>query len=254
MTDLGDLLGLPPPQRPARARARCWACHHPVYVDQMVFGLGRCCAEKRGLLTRRWNLPAANPADAPTLFDRPEDLMDLEPFPQPRIDVTHLNRPDAHARVLLFVRDIAEDASAAMHAAAHGILPEVAEAAAAQWAGIVRILERHAPDPDGEHRFCSHCVAEAPRGAVPVAWPCTDYRDATTGLACGLPDQPAPDPEAPTNERQGDAAAARFWAGEVWRLQSGLADLGIAIEGPVSTAAVDTALRIIAHGRPGVTA
>lgn len=55
-------------------------------------------------------------------------------------------------------------------------------AAAAVIAGRRRIIERHGPDPDGDHRFCSRCVAEAPRGPVPVPWPCDDWRDAAADL------------------------------------------------------------------------
>jgi hypothetical protein len=55
-----------------------------------------------------------------------------------------------------------------------------------------------------------------------------------------------PAPAEPTNTCQADADAARYWAGEVWRLQTGLGDLGVAVDGPVNTAAVDTALRVLA--------
>jgi hypothetical protein len=65
---------------------------------------------------------------------------------------------------------------------------------------------------------------------------------------------PAAAAAAPTNTCEADADAARKWAGEVWRLESGMTELGIAVDGPVGTAAVDTALRIIAAGRQATTA
>ncbi len=179
--DLGDLLGLPPPTVRPRARTRCRACNHLVYVDQLVHGMGRCCAEKRGLIVRRWRLATTNPTDAPTLFDRPEDLM--EPYPQPRIDVTGLPPEQAHTRIVAFVRELGNEASLPV-----AVFPaEVAEAAAAQWDGTGRVLARHAPRPavvfplDAPHTepdVCRRCC---------TTWPCIDYRDVTAGVATGLP-------------------------------------------------------------------
>ena len=182
MTDLGDMLGLPaPPPRPARARIRCRACRHLVYADQAVFGMGRCCAERHGLIVRRWRLPTDPTPDTPALFDRPEDLMD--PYPQPRIDVAGLNPAAAHCRILSYVRTIALDSGTPMV----GVPAEVSEAAAAQWAGMLRIIERHAPQYPPTPGSCAH------RGCLDqdLTWPCPDYRDATAGLAEGLPAVPA---------------------------------------------------------------
>lgn len=179
MTDLGQLLGLPPPQRRIRARTRCRACHRPVYVDQLVAGLGHCCAAKAGLIVHRYRL-AARPQNGPTLLDHlPEDT--VEPYPQVRVDVTGLDPADAHRKIVEHARSMVSPPGSAFPA-------EVLDAANDQWAGIVAILERHAPlDLAANGIRCSHCSADQ----APAGWPCDDYRDACRGLATGLPTRAA---------------------------------------------------------------
>ncbi len=59
------------------------------------------------------------------------------------------------------------------------------------------------------------------------------------------PHSPGPEDPAPVNQCEADADAARRFAADLWRLESGLAARGVAVYGPVGTAAVDTALRFV---------
>ena len=188
MTDLGDLLGLPPkPGRPARARTRCADCHRPVYVDQLVYGLGRCCAEKRGLIAHRYRLPAGQQAGE-TLLDQLKETR-MDPYPQIRIDVTGLTPETAHAKIVAHARSMISDPTGEIAAAYPNGVTAVADDV---FRGLVGILERHAPVERTKHpeqpHFCGACV-ERPEFDGPSAgdWPCPDYADAARGLATGLP-------------------------------------------------------------------
>lgn len=178
MTDLLALLGIPAPRaRPARARTRCAdpSCGLPVYVDQLVFGYGRCCAEKRGLIVHRYRLPAGAQAGETLLDHLPKEAR-VEPFPQARIDVAGMTPAEAHAKILELAR--------AMVPPVPGVLPfgaDVVEAMAAAAAGLVAILERHAPEVDrASGPWCTH-------PNIGERWPCDDYRDAAAGFAVNLP-------------------------------------------------------------------
>lgn len=144
--------------------------------------MGRCCAEKRGLIVRRWRLTATNPTDAPRLFDSLEDLMAYESFPEPgpypeqlRIDVSGLPPADAHSDIVTAAR-AAIEADPEIIAKFPNGLTAVSNA---HFNGLVRILERHFPTGD----LCDHCT-----GLYGKPWPCADYRDASAGLATGLPE------------------------------------------------------------------
>jgi hypothetical protein len=189
MTDLGDLLGLgPAPPRPARARTRCGDCHRPVYVDQLVYGLGRCCAERRGLIVHRYRLPASQQAGE-TLLDHLPTEDRVEPYPQPRIDVAGLDTAGAHAKIVEHARSMISDPTGEIAAAYPNGITAAADDA---FRGLVGILERHAPVERTKHpeqpHFCGACV-ERPEFDGPSAgdWPCADYADAARGLATGLP-------------------------------------------------------------------
>jgi hypothetical protein len=187
MSDQGDLFaGVPLPARGrrARARTRCLDCTRLVYVDQLVYGRGRCCAEKAGLLVVRYRFPHQH-QQGPSLLDHLPEGAHVEPYPtSPRIDVAGLGPDAAHTKIVEHARAMISDPSGEIAAAyPNGITAATDDA----FRGLANILERHAPDPDGCHRFCSRCVAEATRGPVPVPWPCPDYRDAAAGLATGLP-------------------------------------------------------------------
>lgn len=185
MTDLGDLLGLPPARRPPRSRRPCRECYRPVYVDQMICGLGRCCAEQQGLIVRRWHLTAPDPT-APTLFDRPEDIT-MEPFPQIRIDLAGLPAAEAHARILAH-----HDAMSTVNPFIAAVIPEAAEATQDHLRGQRNILARHAPRhavivPDDWLLDAPHAIPDVCQHHA-TTWPCDDYRDAAAGLATGLPE------------------------------------------------------------------
>lgn len=191
MADLGDLLGLPPaPAGGGRARTRCAdeTCGRPVFVDQLVFGYGRCCAEKRGLVVHRYRLPAAQQAGE-TLFDHlPAKETSVEPFPQIRIDVTGLDPADAHRKIVEHARSMIADPSGEIAAAYPDGMTAATDDA---FRGLVAILERHAPvelskDPAAP-AFCGACVDRPAATDNVFAWPCADYRDAAAGLATGLP-------------------------------------------------------------------
>lgn len=190
MTDLGDLLGLPPPQAPVRARTRCAdpSCNLPVFVDQLVFGYGHCCAEKRGLIVHRYRL-AARPQTGETLLDHLPEETRMEPFPQIRIDVTDLTPDAAHNKILEHARAMISDPSGEIAAAYPSGITAASDDA---FRGLAGILERHDPRPgvlstgadDYSDARCSHCIELE----TSVPWPCDDYRDAARGLATGLPE------------------------------------------------------------------
>lgn len=187
MTDLGDILGLPAARLPARARVRCRACSHLVYADQLVFGMGRCCAEKHGLLVRRWRLASTNPAEALTLFDRPEDLMELDmQGTQPRVDVTGLNPAATHAKIVGHARIMIADESGEIAAEFPAGVTAATDDA---FRGLIGILERHAPHTYAADTSCVRCFNHAATGRDHlIAWPCDDYRDAARGISTGLPE------------------------------------------------------------------
>lgn len=177
MTDLYALLGVPAPRpgRPARARTRCTACHRPVYVDQLVYGLGRCCAEKAGLIVVRYRFPHQHQTGE-TLLDHLPEEHHVDPFPTARVDVAGLDPFTAHAKIMELAR--------AMLTPAPGLAPfpaEVVEAMTAAAQGLVDILERHAPHDDPTEVHCSEVWHSM------LAWPCPDYRDAAAGFAVNLP-------------------------------------------------------------------
>lgn len=197
VTDLGDLLGLgPAPARPSRARTRCADCHRPVYVDQLVCGLGRCCAERAGLIVRRYRI-AAGPQAGETLLDHlPAKESGVEPYPQIRIDVTDLDPDTAHRKIVEHVRAQISDPTGEIAAAyPHGITAACDDT----FRGLVAILERHAP----------YTIVRGTR-RVPICggdgpWPCPDYRDAAVGLATGLPVPGQPSDDDPDVETLHDA-------------------------------------------------
>ncbi len=182
MTDLGDLLGLPPARPAYRPRARCAdpTCGRLVFVDQLVFGFGWCCAAKRGLIVHRYRLPATIQTGA-TLFDHlPEEIPVLDPYPQVRIDVTGLTPVDAHRKIVEHARSMITDAARAAVVFPPGVLEAVND----QWSGVIAVLERHAPDDvPGRGIYCG----DQPHLERLTRWPCDDYRDVSRGLATGLP-------------------------------------------------------------------
>lgn len=106
----------------------------------------------------------------------------IEPYPQLRVDVTGLDPAHAHSTILGHARVVLAPQSGPT------VLDhETVDTLNALFAGVLRILERHAPDPDGEYRFCTSCIAEARRGPVPVTWPCKDFYDAAASLTTGMP-------------------------------------------------------------------
>lgn len=182
MTDLLALLGIPSPRpgRPARARVRCAnpECGRPVFVDQLVYGLGRCCAEKAGLVVHRYRLPAHTQVGE-TLLDHLPKEHHVDPYPQARIDVTGMTPNEAHAKILELARALVEPLPVVA-----AFPSEVTEALGATAAGLVAILERHAPS-DTALRVT--CCDHAPHFDRLEAWPCDDYRDAAAGFAVNLP-------------------------------------------------------------------
>lgn len=175
MTGQQPLPDLPAKSR-RRAKTRCAnpACNRPVYTDRLIFGLGRCCAENRGYLIRRWRLTANPHPEAPTLFDIPKDIM--EPFPQIRVDVTGLAPDAAHTAIVNQLAGVA-----AVNPILAEAVPDVVDASQDHFAGMGRILERHAPYRDDTGVYCTHEWHRM------IAWPCADYRDTAAGLAAGLP-------------------------------------------------------------------
>ena len=192
MTDLGDLLGLPPKPAPGRARARCAdpACGRPVYVDQMICGYGRCCAEKRGLIVHRYRLPARHQSGETLLDHLPAKESGVEPFPTTfRIDVSDLEPADAHRKILEHCRSMISDPTGEIAAAYPDGLTAATDDA---FRGLVRLLERHAPTHPTYPSDCEHHYSLG--AGTMYAWPCQDYRDAAAGLAvlaglaAGLPE------------------------------------------------------------------
>jgi hypothetical protein len=181
VTDLGDLLGLDlGAGRTARARIRCRACTHLVYVDQAIYGLGRCCAEKAGVVVRRWRLAHTEQA-GDTLLDHLPKEIPVEPYPMtPRIDVTGDAPRDAHRRIVDHARVMLTDPTGE-HAA---VLTPVSVACDDAYRGLIAILERHAPDDVLERGI--YC-GDNPHLRASIMWPCEDYSDAARGLATGLP-------------------------------------------------------------------
>lgn len=178
----GEIPGLPPAQHQTRPRTRCAdpLCHRPVYVDQLVAGFGRCCAENRGLIVIRHRI-AARPQHGPTLLDQLPGRTLMEAFPQVRIDVTDLAPRAAHTKIVEHARSMISDPSGEIAAAyPHGITA----ATDAAFRGLVDILERHAPMDYGT--MGAGCQHHGHPGAG-EAWPCDDYRAAAAGLATGLP-------------------------------------------------------------------
>lgn len=179
MSDLGDLLGLAPARRRPRARTRCRDCSRPVYVDQLVFGLGRCCAEKAGLIVRRYRLPAGQQAGETLLDYLPAKETRVEPFPQIRIDVAGLDAETAHRKIVEHARSMISDPTGEIAAAYPAGITAATDDA---FRGLVGILERHAP-----HLVAGEFTCDDHDGQP---WPCLDYRDAARGLATGLPADP----------------------------------------------------------------
>jgi hypothetical protein len=185
MSDQGDLFaGVPLPTRGRRTRQRvpCGAegCGRPVYVDQLVFGRGRCCAEKAGLLVVRYRFPHQH-QQGPSLLDHLPEGARVEPYPNAhRIDVAGLAPDAAHTKIVEHARAMIADPSGEIAAAyPHGLTA----ATDAAFLGLIGILERHAPGLATGYRLCGH----APHTEALDAWPCPDYRDAAAGLATGLP-------------------------------------------------------------------
>lgn len=189
MTDLYALLGIPAPRpgRSARARTRCRDCHRPVYVDQLVYGLGRCCAERAGLIVIRYRFPHQHQTGETLLDHLPKEAR-VEPFPQARIDVAGMDAPTAHAKIVAHAHTMISDPTGEIAAAfPHGITAAADDA----FRGLAGILERHAPTngalkPAGDYSD-ARC-GEIHDLEASVAWPCADYRDAARGLATGLPE------------------------------------------------------------------
>lgn len=177
-----DLLaGAEPARVPrSRGRVRCRDCRHLVYVDQLVFGLGRCCAERAGLIVRRYRFPHQHQVGE-TLLDHLPEGAGVEPYPQIRIDVAGLDPATAHAKIVEHGRSMIADPSGEIAAAyPHGMTAAADDA----FRGLVAILERHAPGLAIAVCLCDH----APHTDALDAWPCDDYRDAAAGLATGLPE------------------------------------------------------------------
>jgi hypothetical protein len=158
-----------------------------VFVDQLVYGFGRCCAEKRGLIIHRYRL-AARPQAGETLLDHlpeKEDAVAAHPAPEPflqvRIDVTGLDPEAAHRAIVEHAHAMISDPTGEFAAAyPNGITAATDDA----YRGLIGILERHAPLDLGANGIrCSRCPADA----APAGWPCPDYRDAARGLAAALP-------------------------------------------------------------------
>lgn len=153
-----------------------------MYVDRLVYGYGRCCAEKAGLVVHRYRLPAGTQT-GPNLLDHLPEEPDVEPYPQIRIDVAGVSADTAHTTIVTHARSMI----CASDGTSPGSVPaEVIDAANDQWSGMAAILERHSPimavrvatgEPDGA--LCRYCTRQG--------WPCPDYRDACRGLATGLP-------------------------------------------------------------------
>lgn len=183
MSDQGDLFaGVPLPTRGRRARQRvpCGAegCGRPVYVDQLVFGRGRCCAERAGLIVTRYRFPHQHQAGETLLDHLPTEGARVEPYPQIRIDVAGLDPADAHAKIVEHARSMIADPTGELAAAYPNGLTAATDDA---FRGLVGILERHAPDVDrSSGPWCSH-------PNTGERWPCADYADASRGLATGLP-------------------------------------------------------------------
>lgn len=169
-----------------RARARCADpdCGLLVYVDQLVFGYGRCCAEKRGLIIRRHRFAAAAQTGETLLDHLPEEHHRMEPYPQPRIDVTGLDPADAHRKIVDHARFMIGDPSGEIAAAYPNSITAAADDA---FRGLIGILERHAPSGLNStgSTACGPCDESAGR---PSGWPCDDYYNAARGLATGLPE------------------------------------------------------------------
>lgn len=187
MTDLLALLGVPVPRdRPARARVRCRnpECGRLVYVDQAVYGLGRCCAEKAGLIVIRYRFPHQHQVGETLLDHLPKEAR-VEPFPQARIDVAGLEPADAHRKIVEHARAMISDPTGEIAAAFPAGITAAADDA---FRGLIGILERHAPDDIAERGI--YC-GDQPHLERLTIWPCDDYRDAARGLATGLPEPAA---------------------------------------------------------------
>jgi hypothetical protein len=185
VTQLDLLAGVPLPTRgrTTRARTRCAAegCGRPVYVDQLVYGLGRCCAEKAGLIVIRHRFPHQRQQGESLLDHLPEGAR-VEPFPQIRIDVAGLPARDAHTKIVEHARSMIADPTGELAKAYPNGMTAATDDA---FRGLVGILERHAPR--SVVADAAVCDRDYVTGTGITAWPCDDYRDAAAGLATGLP-------------------------------------------------------------------
>lgn len=158
-----------------------------MYVDQLVFGHGRCCAERRGLIVHRHRLAGA-PQLGETLLDQLPEETTVDPYPQARIDVTGLAPDAAHTRIIEHAQAMISDPSGEVAAAYPTGITAAADDA---FRGLIAILERHRP------RRCTSCGSAPHVPAVHYVdnatgrhyWPSDDYRDAARGLATGIPGQ-----------------------------------------------------------------
>jgi hypothetical protein len=117
----------------------------------------------------------------------------MNPPPTLRVDVTGLTPADAHAAILANLDDIAAGPTPATGG-------DIAAAMAALFAGVRRIIERHAPTMTEALPWrpstpqCETCAALCHSSSgilceqpVDGPWPCADYLDAAAMLATGLP-------------------------------------------------------------------
>ncbi len=104
----------------------------------------------------------------------------VQPYPQPRIDVTGLDPETAHRKIVEHAGIMIADPTGEIAAAyPNGITAATDDA----YRGLIGILERHAPRDHGGP-YCANCALVP---GSPDPWPCRDYRDAAAGLATGLP-------------------------------------------------------------------